>query len=288
MQQSVGDFVSLDLDTWKGALFQDYGYQGEKATLSSVGASVRILPFKSSTTSIRPWIGAGLSWGNTNVMADLYDQEGRQYHLWSDGLLYDAAEPQSSGPRARRADKATQLTRDYDYETSVANTRGLTIPVKLGVDIQLTPSINSSLSFTAQMGNRNVFNSFGDEKAIGGSAFVTTVQAGVGIMLGKRGNRTKMKTVFSDNMFASEIDFDKDGINDIVDRCHGTPYGAPVNEYGCALDTDGDGVADYEDLEIHSLTHFVDNDGIALSKEDVRPLLRIILISFILFCYKYN
>ena len=78
MQQSVGDFVSLDLDTWKGALFQDYGYQGEKAKLSSVGASVRILPFKSSTTAIRPWIGAGLSWGNTNVMADSYDQEGRQ------------------------------------------------------------------------------------------------------------------------------------------------------------------------------------------------------------------
>ena len=268
MQQSVGDFVSLDLDTWKGALFQDYGYQGEKAKLSSVGASVRILPFKSSTTAIRPWIGAGLSWGNTNVMADLYDQEGRQYHLWSDGLLYDAAEPHSSGPRARSADKATQLTRDYDYETSISNNRGLTIPVKLGVDIQLTPSINSSLSFTAQMGNTNVFNSFGAEKAIGGSSLVTTVQAGIGIMLGKRVGRTKMKTVFSNNMFAGDIDFDKDGINDIVDRCHGTPSGAPVNEYGCPLDTDGDGVSDYQDLEIHSLTHFVDNDGIALSKEE--------------------
>ena len=267
MQQSVGDFVSLDLDTWKGALFQDYGYQGEKAKLSSVGASVRILPFKSSTTAIRPWIGAGLSWGNTNVMADLYDQEGRQYHLWSDGLLYDAEEPQTSGPRATSANKATQLTRDYAYETSIANNRGLTIPVKLGVDIQLTPSINSSLSFTAQMGNSNVFNSFGSEKAIGGSALVTTVQAGVGIMLGKRVGRTKIKTVFSNNMFAGDIDFDKDGINDIVDRCHGTPFGAPVNEYGCALDTDGDGVADYEDLEIHSLTHYVDNDGIALSRE---------------------
>jgi len=58
MQQSVGDFVSVDLDGWKGALFQDYGYQGEKATLSTIGASFRILPFKSSTTSIRPWIGA--------------------------------------------------------------------------------------------------------------------------------------------------------------------------------------------------------------------------------------
>ena len=34
MQQSVGDFISLDLDTWKGELFQDYGYQGEKAKLS--------------------------------------------------------------------------------------------------------------------------------------------------------------------------------------------------------------------------------------------------------------
>lgn len=268
MQQSIGDFVSIDLDTWKGSLYQDYGYQGEKAKLSSVGASLRILPFKASKTSIRPWIGAGLSWGNKNVMADLYDQEGRQYHLWSDGLLYDSAEPQTGGPRANLVDKATQLTRDYDYETSVENNRGLTVPVKLGVDLQLTPSITSSVSFTAHMGNSNVFNSSSAEKAIGGNSLVTSVQAGLGIMIGKRVGKTKVKTVFSNNMFATKLDFDKDGVDDIIDRCHGTPMGAPVNEYGCALDTDGDGVSDYEDLEINSLTHYVDEDGIALSKDE--------------------
>ena len=268
MQQSVGDFISVDLDTWKGALYQDYGYQGEKAKLSSVGASLRILPFMSSKTAIRPWIGAGISWGNSHVMADLYDVEGRQYHLWADGLLYDSPEPNMHGPRTTSADKATQLTRDYNYETSVVNNRGITIPVKLGVDIQLTPAINSSLSFTAHMGNSNVFNSNGSEKAIGGNSLVTSIQAGLGISLWKRAGKTKVKTVFSNKLFADEIDFDKDGVNDIVDRCPGTPYGAPVNENGCALDTDGDGVADYEDLEIYSLTHYVDKDGIALSEEE--------------------
>jgi hypothetical protein len=258
----------VDLDTWKGALYQDYGYQGEKAKLSSVGASLRILPFMSSKTAIRPWIGAGISWGNSHVMADLYDVEGRQYHLWSDGLLYDSPEPNMHGPRTTSADKATQLTRDYNYETSLVNNRGLTIPVKVGVDIQLTPAINSSLSFTAHMGNSNVFNSNGAEKAIGGNSLVTSIQAGLGINLGKRVGKTKIKTVFADKRFADEIDFDKDGVNDIVDRCPGTPYGAPVNENGCALDTDGDGVADYEDLEIYSLTHYVDKDGIALSQEE--------------------
>ena len=268
MQQSIGDFISVDLDTWKGALYQDYGYQGEKAKLSSVGAALRILPFTASKTAIRPWVGAGLSWGNNHVMADLYDEDGRQYHLWADGLLYDSPEPNTHGPRSTSADKATQLTRDYNYETSVVNNRGLTIPVKLGVDIQLTPAINSSLSFTAHMGNSNVFNSNGSEKAIGGNSLVTSIQAGLGISLGKRVGKTKIKTVFANKMFADEIDFDKDGVNDIVDRCPGTPYGAPVNENGCALDTDGDGVADYEDLEIYSLTHYVDKDGIALSEEE--------------------
>ncbi len=43
------------------------------------------------------------------------------------------------------------------------------------------------------------------------------------------------------------LDSDGDGINDDMDRCPGTPAGAPVNSIGCPIDTDGDGIADYLD-----------------------------------------
>src|SRR6185295_16521810 len=42
-------------------------------------------------------------------------------------------------------------------------------------------------------------------------------------------------------------DSDGDGVTDNVDRCPGTPAGAPVDTVGCALDGDGDGVPDSRD-----------------------------------------
>ncbi|MBI4844267.1 MAG: OmpA family protein [Nitrospirae bacterium] len=42
-------------------------------------------------------------------------------------------------------------------------------------------------------------------------------------------------------------DSDGDGVNDMLDKCPGTPAGAPVNADGCPLDSDGDTVSDYLD-----------------------------------------
>ncbi|PCJ81268.1 MAG: hypothetical protein COA49_06030 [Bacteroidetes bacterium] len=268
MQQNVGRFVSLDLDSWKGDLYEDYGFQGERSQLTSIGAAVRLIPFLSSKTAVRPWIGGGVSWGSNHVKADLLDSQGREYHLWSDGLLYDVEEPASAGTRSNDPGKATQLFRDYEYETSLGAKKGITLPVKLGVDIQLTPAMKSSFSFTANLGSSNIFNNFGSEKAIGGKSMVTTLQAGLGFNISNRSKRTKIKTVLSDSKFSSNMDFDRDGINDIVDRCPGTPAGASVNEKGCATDFDGDGVPDYRDLEIHSLSPYVDVDGISVTHEE--------------------
>jgi outer membrane protein OmpA-like peptidoglycan-associated protein len=48
--------------------------------------------------------------------------------------------------------------------------------------------------------------------------------------------------------FGCPLDSDKDGIPDYLDECPGTPRGAPVDKVGCPLDSDGDGVPDYTDL----------------------------------------
>ena len=43
------------------------------------------------------------------------------------------------------------------------------------------------------------------------------------------------------------LDTDGDGVPDHLDKCPGTPKGVKVDERGCPLDTDGDGVPDYRD-----------------------------------------
>ncbi len=43
------------------------------------------------------------------------------------------------------------------------------------------------------------------------------------------------------------LDSDGDGVPDHIDRCPGTPLGVKVDEWGCPLDSDGDGVPDYLD-----------------------------------------
>ncbi|WP_321779006.1 OmpA family protein [Sulfurimonas sp.] len=48
-------------------------------------------------------------------------------------------------------------------------------------------------------------------------------------------------------MFPEDIDSDKDGVFDSVDRCPATPRGATVDSYGCPVDSDKDGVIDYKD-----------------------------------------
>lgn len=46
---------------------------------------------------------------------------------------------------------------------------------------------------------------------------------------------------------AKAPDGDQDGVPDYKDNCPNTPYGALVNERGCAIDSDADGVGDYGD-----------------------------------------
>ena len=43
------------------------------------------------------------------------------------------------------------------------------------------------------------------------------------------------------------LDSDGDGVPDHLDKCPGTPEGVKVDERGCPLDSDGDGVPDYLD-----------------------------------------
>ena len=76
--------------------------------------------------------------------------------------------------------------------------------------------------------------------------------------------------------YYSDVNYDKldmsdqdgDLVSDINDYCPETPTGVKVNENGCPIDTDNDGIADYLDKEKNSLAGaIVDEKGVTL-KED--------------------
>jgi hypothetical protein len=67
-------------------------------------------------------------------------------------------------------------------------------------------------------------------------------------------------------------DSDNDRVYDIEDQCSGTPSGVEVNDQGCAVDSDGDGVPDYQDEFPNDPNCQDDSDGDGVcDSEDAFP-----------------
>ena len=92
---------------------------------------------------------------------------------------------------------------------------------------------------------------------------------GLGIRLGKLGKKPQPIPVVpgmtsTDAALLAGMDTDGDGIDNLRDRCPGTPLNAQVDSKGCPLDSDSDGYADYRDQEPHSPHTFVNSLGVAI------------------------
>ena len=78
-----------------------------------------------------------------------------------------------------------------------------------------------------------------------------------------------------DDSFYSDVNFEKfdvedtdgDMVPDNDDHCPETPQGVKVDEKGCAIDTDNDGIADYLDKELNTrIGALVDEGGVELTE----------------------
>ncbi|GAB4263073.1 MAG: hypothetical protein Kow0092_13750 [Deferrisomatales bacterium] len=68
---------------------------------------------------------------------------------------------------------------------------------------------------------------------------------------------------------AAPADTDGDGVPDNLDRCPGTPRGAPVDAKGCLKDSDGDGLSDYDEGRKYGTDPYnADTDGDGLKDGD--------------------
>jgi hypothetical protein len=244
MSQAVGPLFALDLDVLQAQAFNDKGVAAQRSMMSTVGASLKFTPFSPELQAVRPWAGAGLSWQTTKTHVDAKDANGSTYHLWNDGLLYDMAQPNPMPD----IEFPSPLERDNVYETLVDQGARIAVPLKAGVDMQLTRRMHATVAVTAIPGAQGTW---------------ATAQAGIGFQLGR--GKTYLKTLLPEAFLALGTDADGDGVKDTKDMCGGTEPGAIVDKHGCAIDTDADGVPDHRDLEINSPDLLVNDDGVSIS-----------------------
>ena len=64
-------------------------------------------------------------------------------------------------------------------------------------------------------------------------------------------------------------DSDSDGVSDIDDNCPSTPNGVKVDEFGCPYDGDGDGIPNFLDEELNTVSGAVVNErGVQITDEE--------------------
>ncbi|MFC2176301.1 hypothetical protein ACFLR1_04970, partial [Bacteroidota bacterium] len=61
---------------------------------------------------------------------------------------------------------------------------------------------------------------------------------------------------------------DGDGVKNVEDLCSKTPEGVTVDEQGCPLDSDKDGVPDYRDEEKSAVGALVDTKGSTINQDN--------------------
>jgi hypothetical protein len=231
--------------------------------------------FLNDQSALSPFVGFGIGNMFFSSSTDLMDANGILYNYWSDGKIRDQIEtPENTFT-------ANILSRDYSYETSTQkNQRIIYYPISIGISGSLVERIRLELSYNLNLLQGDLFDSNIDKS---GWDRLSTIRAGIYIDLAKgRSKPSKPVTPKTTGVIQPTVNYDSvnfdalfnededaDGVSDIVDKCYGTPKGSPVDEFGCPLDTDEDGIIDFLDEEINSpINSRVNNKGIAWTDQE--------------------
>ncbi|MBL4710545.1 MAG: hypothetical protein JKY48_19120, partial [Flavobacteriales bacterium] len=218
---------------------------------------------------VTPFITVGIEAVEFNPKSDLEAFGGETYNYWSDGTIRNVSETSAN------ADQSIIIQRDYNYETDIREAgynnsttyaeRTLAIPVGAGVSLHLNDQFNfrfeSILHLTFSdyidgLTTRTRKQFIGSKKANANNDHFW--YNGVSLSY----NFQKVQPADHLNKDNDEVfdflasgnteDYDSDGIIDLIDLCPNTPPEVAVDTNGCAIDTDGDGIADYLDEEVNS------------------------------------
>ena len=231
--------------------------------------------------NVEPYIHVGLESIEFLSKTDLQDANGNTYHYWSDGSIKDLAENDPN------ADNAIDLVRDYTYESDIREQnfdgfgkyqeRTLGIPLELGANFhvgnKLKFRVGTALHFTFTdlidgVTNESVGNRIGDAR--NDKLLYTHIAMSYDFNI-KSKKKPKFDVIDEDSeQYYREdtIDSDGDMVVDHMDRCANTPPGVVVDELGCPLDDDLDGVANSFDDELLSMEGaLVDMKGVTMTDD---------------------
>ena len=231
--------------------------------------------------NVEPYIHVGLESIEFLSKTDLQDANGNTYHYWSDGSIKDLAENDPN------ADNAIDLVRDYTYESDIREQnfdgfgkyqeRTLGIPLELGANFhvgnKLKFRVGTAVHFTFTdlidgVTNESVGNRIGDAR--NDKLLYTHIAMSYDFNI-KSKKKPKFDVIDEDSeQYYREdtIDSDGDMVVDHMDRCANTPPEVVVDELGCPLDDDLDGVANSFDDELLSMEGaLVDMKGVTMTDD---------------------
>ena len=197
-------------------------------------------PNWSRNLRINPHVGWSVGRFQQAVWTDALDERGLPYHVWSDGGLYDMSED-----ALYAAFHANPVQPDFQVETRTFAAAAWSMPLQMGLDWQLTDAWTLEASGTVFVGLQPQLAHAATQAA----SAMTTVAVGIGW---HPGSRLLQDPDIPSTFLDHRADADLDGVRDRRDRCFNSPQGAPVDRRGCPTDADGDGIADYLDLEPNS------------------------------------
>lgn len=218
---------------------------------------------------LSPFIGIGYNLVFFNVYQDLKNSANQSYNLWSDGKIRNL--PQSP----ENEDQAMLISRDYEYETTVLRNQRITcFPLSIGMNSALNDQLRLSLSYSMLLLQGDNFD---NSLSKTGWDKLSSISIGLSwtIPPSKRlispGKPAENQIDYSQVDFAAlfNADEDGDGVSDALDKCYGTPKGAPVDAHGCTADSDEDGIPDFLDQEPNSIPNSrIHPTGVAWSDEE--------------------
>jgi outer membrane protein OmpA-like peptidoglycan-associated protein len=159
----------------------------------------------------------------------------------------------------------------YDLnQEKIDRTQEISIPFGFQIGYELAPQVGLVLDQRIGFVNTDKL----DAKITGNEAgeFYTYTAVGINVKLSdKKWIRPEVemndKLAQVDSILDGFKDSDQDGVMDSYDKDNKTPAGAKTTGDGMAMDTDGDGVADYVDQERLSVCTEVDENGVALDSD---------------------
>jgi len=232
---------------------------------------------------IYPFISLGIETFQFNSKADLYDAYGNKYNYWSDGTIRNIDESKA------QEEPSIIINRDFKYETDLRemnldglgkyNMSAYSLPVDIGLDLTITSQISMRLGntfhFTFSDNIDNVSNSStGDRKRNSKNDYYNLTYVSLHFDLLSPSDKSKRKKHYAGFDFTSitEEDEDSDGVVDFWDNCPFTPTGVIVDKKGCPVDTDGDGIPDFEDKEENKTKQYINGEGVGMTEDELIAL----------------